>query len=346
MNRLTTPFQTSYLTILLKLVVLVLVIGLGFTIYTEWNTFVATTIEYQKSLHGMLASHISAVSEDVIEYGGALVALSFCYGVFHAVGPGHGKAVIVTYLGTNKESFRKGILISFAAAILQSVIAITLVSGLARILQFKLAEVHNYGNGMALVSFILVIMLGVMLVVGAIRRMLKLHRSSGQKTYHSHQQHAHSQAYEHDHDHHHDHSAHSHTHEHSSGCGCSHTHVPEQNESTLQTLAVILSMGFRPCSGAIVVLIYAHLVGVYSYGVIATLMMGIGTGLSVSLLAIATLYARSWLQRFITTSGGGSGGYQNAFSHYARLVGGLVLIALGWSFYSAASAISAGHPLF
>jgi ABC-type nickel/cobalt efflux system permease component RcnA len=76
----------------------------------------------------------------------------------------------------------------------------------------------------------------------------------------------------------------------------------------------------------------------------ATLMMGIGTGLSVSLVAIVTLYARAWIEKFVT--GGSSEHSYHVFSHYARGLGGIVLIALGWSFYSAASTLSAGHPLF
>jgi len=336
----TISVQTSYKTILARVVILASVILLVAMVYREWAAFVSTTIEWQKSLHAMLASHIGAVSEDAVRYGGALIALSFGYGVFHAIGPGHGKAVIVTYLGTSKETAWKGIFISFSAAILQSVIAIILVSVLARVLSFKLSEVHNYGNDMALVSYVLVSLLGFMLVVGSIRRMIKSSRSNGQREHLLHIGHEHGH-HNHNHD---DHSESSHSH--SSNCGCSHTHVPDQHESKLQTLAVIFSMGFRPCSGAIVVLIYAHLVGVYSYGVIATLMMGLGTGLSVSVIAVVTLYARAWLERFLAASDQSGGRLHDYISHCVRLFGGVVLIVLGWSFYRVASAISAGHPLF
>ena len=330
---------------LMRLILLTLVIALGVVIYSHWSAFIGTIVEWQKTLHTSLASHISAVSEDALKYGGALIALSFGYGVFHAVGPGHGKAVIVTYLGTNKESMWKGIAISFSAAILQSIIAIVLVSALARVLKFKLAEVHNYGNDMALVSYVLVILLGAVLVVSSISRLLKLRRVTLLASQHA----DHSQKHEHEHEHEHSHD-HGHSHEHidshDAGCGCSHAHVAEENQSIWQTITVILSMGLRPCSGAIVVLIYAHLVGVYSYGVIATLMMGLGTGLSVSLIAVGTLYARTWLERFVTESGDGSTHTHLAFSHYVRFVGGAILVALGWGLYTAASVISSGHPLF
>ncbi len=345
MKPLTTTFQTSYVAILMKLLALALVAGLAIVVYSQWGTFVTTTLEWQKTLHEMLAAHINAVSENVLKFGGALVALSFGYGVFHAVGPGHGKAVIVTYLGTNKESVWKGIGISFAAAILQSVLAIILVSFLAKVLKFRLAEVHNYGNDIAFVSYVLVMLLGAMLVITSLMRIRKSRRS---KVALARSSHTHGRSHEHElsDSHYHHHHDHGHAHHHDSDCSCSHTHVPARNESVWQTLMVILSMGIRPCSGAIVVLIYAHLVGVYSYGVIATLMMGIGTGLSVSLLAIVTLYARTWLERFVDASGGGNGHSHMPYSHYVRGFGGIILIALGWSLYTAASAISSAHPLF
>ncbi len=358
MKTLLNTAQPSYIGTIGRIALVCLIIGLVFFVYNQWEAFVLTTIEWQKTLHTMLASHISHVSEKPYQYGGALVAMSFGYGVFHAVGPGHGKAVIVTYLGTNNESVRRGIFISFSAAILQALIAIVLVSALARLLKFKLAEVHNYGNDMALVSYILVIMLGGMLVITALRRLgiLRLPKAHRRTSHHDHhlapQSSKQSLAFSHlqapsSYGAGHDHSRKSdQSREHSSSCGCSHAHVPEENESIWQTLTVILSMGFRPCSGAIVVLIYAHLVGVYGYGVAATLIMGIGTGLSVSLIAVAALYARSWLERLASETGGERFFSGLASSHFIRLLGGVVLVILGWSFYSAATMLTSNHPLF
>jgi nickel/cobalt exporter len=334
----TSSVQTKMNTaIFWRLTLLGAVVGLGILIYSQWGAFAVLVIDWQKTLHTMLASHISGVSDDALKHGSSLIALSFAYGVFHAVGPGHGKAVIITYLGTNRESLLKGVSISLCAAILQSLIAIVLVSALASMLKFRLSEVQNYGNDIALVSYALIVLLGAMLVVSSISRLLKLQRSKLPSSEHEYSGHSHR----------HDHSENQdQAHSNAAGCGCTHAYVAEENQSIWQTITVILSMGFRPCSGAIIVLIYAHLVGFYTYGVIATLMMGLGTGLAVSLIAIGTLYARSWLDRFVSELGDASAHTHLSISHYVRFIGGAILVALGWSFYDAASTFNMVHPLF
>ena len=61
----------------------------------------------------------------------ALMGLSFGYGVFHAAGPGHGKAVISAWLLATENELRRGIAIAFMSALVQALTAIAIVSWLA-----------------------------------------------------------------------------------------------------------------------------------------------------------------------------------------------------------------------
>ena len=323
MNHLNAATRAPRLEKLRKLFFFVLVAMLVLAVYWHWNSLISQVIELQRGFHAKLASHINAVAEDTATYGWALIALSFAYGVFHAIGPGHGKAVIATYLGTHRESVAKGIAISMASALLQSIVAIALVSVLAKMLRLRFADIDNYGEDMALVSYVLVMLLGLILSVSAIRRFFHLKRSTKLAQQVAHRRDDPQLVSHHDHDHEHD-DDHDHRHDNAhkaDSCGCQHAHVPAADQSWLHTLAVVFSIGIRPCSGAIVVLIYAHLVGVFHYGVASTLFMGLGTGLSVSAIALGSQYARHWL------------------------AGGAILILMGWGLYQTALRTSLGHPL-
>ena len=64
-----------------------------------------------------------------------LAVLSFAYGVLHAAGPGHGKAVISSYVLADGRTVRRGILLSFLAALIQALSALVLVGVLVLVLR-------------------------------------------------------------------------------------------------------------------------------------------------------------------------------------------------------------------
>ena len=69
----------------------------------------------------------------------SLFALSFLYGIFHAAGPGHGKAVISSYMVANEETWTRGVVLSFAlVAILSLCQFVALFVGL-RLLEVRRA---------------------------------------------------------------------------------------------------------------------------------------------------------------------------------------------------------------
>lgn len=226
-----------------------------------------------------------------------LMGLSFAYGVFHAAGPGHGKAIITSYVVANNETLRKGIVLSFASAFAQAVTAIVLVGGLAVVFNLTSIAIQDTAKWFEIGSYVLITALGGWLLwQKALRPLLAgaAHRISGDQLAfagaaghgHSHDHHAH-----HDHSHHHGH----HDHHHEIGpdgvCStCGHAHAPTpdmiQGKITLARAAsIILAVGLRPCTGALVVLVFALSQGMVAAGVASTLTMAVGTGITVSLLA-------------------------------------------------------------
>lgn len=241
------------------------------------SSFFGSVSVWQSHFYRQLTGAVRAWQAD----GGAawaLMGLSFAYGVFHALGPGHGKAVISSYVLANRQTARNGALLALASSLIQALVAIVMVAVLAVVFNATAATMNEATRWLELASYALVTLLGVWLVwIKAVRPLLRRAGARGQADA---QGHAHAHHHGHDHnDHHHDHD-----------CGCGHAHVPapEQVAGPLnwrRAGSAILAVGLRPCSGALIVLVFALSQGFFMAGVASALAMGLGTGLTVAALA-------------------------------------------------------------
>jgi nickel/cobalt transporter (NicO) family protein len=69
-------------------------------------------------------------------------------------------------------------------------------------------------------------------------------------------------------------------------------------------LSAIVAVGLRPCSGAILVLVFALAQGLFWAGVVATFVMGVGTAITVAIIAMIAVGARTWAKRFTDSRSG------------------------------------------
>ena len=66
-------------------------------------------LDKQQGLQRTLAMSVKGLKSDNPMAGAlTLAALSFLYGILHAVGPGHGKTIISSYVVANEETVRRG----------------------------------------------------------------------------------------------------------------------------------------------------------------------------------------------------------------------------------------------
>jgi nickel/cobalt transporter (NicO) family protein len=205
-----------------------------------------------------------------------LAGVSLAYGVFHAVGPGHGKSVITSYLLVQRQTARRGIVISFAAALMQGLVAIAVVLIAAVVLRATAIGMTQTTDWFLIFSYALVAAVGAWLLWSKL-------------TGRGHHDHGH----EHGHSHHH----HDHHHEHEHGESCGHSHAPDprllSKPLTLsRAWAAILAVGIRPCSGAIIVLVFALSQQLLLAGIASVLVMSLGTAITVSTLAILAVSAK------------------------------------------------------
>ena len=290
---------------------------------------------------------------NVAAAAGGLVVASFIYGILHAVGPGHGKAVISSYMLADKETLRRGIFLAFLSSLIQALSAITLIGGLylaarATGLQTKWAEAW-----LETLSWGFVALIGAWLMIKQIAPMFSRRRAHGAALPHDAHQHSHGDhVHEHAfpvHEHHnlsaaatektsctcdHDHSHAEPDHEHDAHCGHAHLPGPDQLRETLswsRALAISLSIGIRPCTGALLVIIFAAAQGLIWAGILATFAMAFGTALTVSALAALSVGSR----KLAITLAGADSRWGNAIAQSSSFVASAAVFVLGTAFFFA-----------
>jgi nickel/cobalt transporter (NicO) family protein len=262
----------------------------------------------QSEFYREMSSTIRAAKSD----GSAvwtLLTISFAYGIFHAAGPGHGKAVISSYLVANEETARRGIVLSFASAMLQALVAVALVAVLAWLLSSTAKTMCSAEKAIEIVSYGLIAAFGARLVWtkgGGFMRALQAKPVPAMAVAHHDHGHAHHDHHHHDH-HSHDHD-HGHGHVHDEHCGHSHGPTPDQLAGPggwQRGLGAIFAVGLRPCSGAILVLVFALAQGLFWAGIAATFVMGLGTAITVATIAVVAVSAKGLARRLSAGSEGG-----------------------------------------
>jgi nickel/cobalt exporter len=260
----------------------------------------------QSEFYREMSSTIRAAKSD----GSAvwtLLGISFAYGIFHAAGPGHGKAVISSYLVANEETARRGIVLSFASAFMQALVAVAIVAVFAWLLSSTAKTMCSAEKAIEVVSYALIAAFGARLVWtkgGGFMRALQA-KPAMAAAHHGHDHGHHHHDHDHDHAHSHDHG---HSHGHDEHCGHSHGPTPDQLAGPggwRRGLGTILAVGLRPCSGAILVLVFSLAQGLFWAGIAATFLMGLGTAITVATIAIIAVSAKGLAKRLSAGREGG-----------------------------------------
>ncbi len=224
----------------------------------------------QKLFHNIMGRDLRTVAE-THAFGAALslMTVGFLYGIFHAVGPGHGKVIVTGYLLAGRHNLRRGIMVSALSSLLQAITAIVLVVGLYQVLGMARQETETAAAWLEVAGY------GFMALVG----LALLLRGVGE-AWHLKDDH-----------HHHD--------------DCNHSIDPAAVAAVAdrRSLALmILSIGIRPCTGAIVLLVFACMLGAVWAGILATLAMGVGTFITTATLAVLALQSKTGLLRLFGAS--------------------------------------------
>ena len=188
-------------------------------LFSEWLNWINLQ---QQGFYRSLTGALKGMRED----GGGiwvLVGLSFAYGVFHAAGPGHGKAVISSYMLANEVALRRGIMLSFVSAFLQAITAILVMALVFLVLRGTSVSMTDATWFLEVASYLLITLFGAWLLwQKAGPRLTGLFGGNQAHSLSAAHAHSHSHA-DHSHSHTHSHAAHAHGLSHAEAHAHSHT---------------------------------------------------------------------------------------------------------------------------
>ena len=296
-----------------------------------WSKLLLKIQSVQRDLHIELAEAIQAVKTKGLAASWVLISLSFFYGIFHAAGPGHGKVVISTYILTHESQLRRGLLISVVCALCQGFTAILVVAFTAGLLDFTLRQAQGTVVGLEALSYSLVAILGLILVLSRVISLSGLIRNSTTRIQEDLPRSARGQQNK----------------NYLISANCGHVHGPSRNDletplSWKSFSGIVASIGLRPCSGAVLVLLAAFALNLHWAGVGAVLAMSVGTAITVSALACLSIYARKGALRLTSLIPAPIVLLKVSLDLFA-IFGGLVILIVGGLMLQAAFSVPE-HP--
>lgn len=193
-----------------------------------------------------------------------LSSLGFLYGILHAIGPGHGKAIIATFTLSQPTARRQTLAIAIGGALMQGVSAILWVALAMGLLHLLMPDAVNHSHWLNRANAALIIAIGAYI--------LYRHRLRRR------------------------HDAHC-------ACGHDHHHHDTPTTSALSPWAAIIAIGIRPCSGAVISLAAAWSWSLIGAGIAMTLAIACGTALTIATIAMLCYHGRQHLARRLTHDG-------------------------------------------
>jgi nickel/cobalt transporter (NicO) family protein len=220
--------------------------------------------EAQRAAQERLAGAVRALRGGEAGALAALLGLCFAYGVLHAAGPGHGKALLGGYGVARRVPVLRLSALAVAGAAGQAAVAVALVYGLVAVLGLAGRQVAEGGGAWVTHGGnLMVAALGGWLFWRGVRGMGQGGR------------------------------VHRHDPEHAHGPGCGHSHGPTADEAaavgSLREAALLVGgIAARPCSGALFLLVLTWQLGIGAAGVAGAFAMGAGVAaVTVGVAALA-----------------------------------------------------------
>lgn len=190
------------------------------------------------------------------------LGISFLYGLLHAAGPGHGKALVSSYLFATKHRYSKALSMAALIGIVHTFAAFLLTLVIYALFDlFFNAFFTNVTYYATKLSALIIMGIAGYLVLGKIKAMRSRPKIVSFST-------------------------------HPFACRCSACSPKSQSSDW----GVVLSAGIVPCPGTITIFIFALNTGAYLLGFLAALSMSLGMSCVIALTSLAAVFTKNRFQ--------------------------------------------------
>jgi nickel/cobalt exporter len=216
--------------------------------------FLQKILLIQREIHEALTGQIEAVKEGkTLSPLWTLLFVSFCYGVFHVLAPGHGKVIVASYFIGNKAKWQDGIWAGLIMAVGHTITAVAVVVILYLVLGLTQMRVLEKARYVELLGYGLITVIGIWLDFKALANKPEC------------------SACGHDHGHspHHDHAP-----------------VVDTGKGLFAAASLV------PCSGSMIILLFTAANGVLGAGLLAVLAIALGMWITITAFGLAAIFLR------------------------------------------------------
>jgi nickel/cobalt transporter (NicO) family protein len=262
-------------------------------------------LTFQREANRMIAQHMRAIRDGETSTPlmiGVLLALA--YGVLHALGPGHGKVIVVSYFLTRDAQIMRGFLMGLQIAVCHVLSAAIVVALADVVLRQAFGGAPAEVAGVRLASYGLIAAIGMGMTGQALRRSYL--RWQGIEVSDACCDHRHASTLDH--------------------------HGQTNPGRRVEQGALSLGVGLVPCTGAVLILLYALANDILFAGVLLVVAIAAGMALTMGALGILSVVARRAVARRVEVGVHGPGWFAVAMDY----AGALAITALGGGLFWAA----------
>jgi ABC-type nickel/cobalt efflux system permease component RcnA len=262
-------------------------------------------LTFQREANRLIATHMRSIRDGETSLplliGGGL---AFLYGVVHALGPGHGKLVVVSYFLSREAQIGRGLLMGLQIAVFHVISAMVVVALADLLLRKAFGGPPAEAAGVRLASYGLIALIGIAMTAQALRRSYL--RRQGVEVSHA--------------------------------C-CGHEHARSADDRgragegrRIEQGTLSLGVGLVPCTGAVLILLYAMANDILLAGMMLVAASAAGMAITMGALGTLSVVARRTVARRIDAAGNGHGRFAVAMDY----AGALAITALGGGLFWAA----------